>query len=128
MEGAFFAPPPPSCDAFIKPVVTRQLGSMRREPRRARRKGRKWWSCASNGGEMSLDAAVEAPIQIAVSGPPPAGVIAAKRTAELLGLPNLRHGSTWVEPPRMFSTVVDGREKFTTDFRESSGGVRSRSR
>ncbi|MDQ0394394.1 hydantoinase/oxoprolinase family protein [Labrys monachus] len=101
------------CDAFIKPVVTRQLGSMRREldeqgvtaPVVVMR---------SNGGEMSLEAAVEAPIQIAVSGPT-GGVIAAKRTAELLGLPNLvtlDMGGTSTD----VSTVVDGKEKFTTDF------------
>lgn len=101
------------CDAFIKPVVARQLGSMRAEldangftaPVVVMR---------SNGGEMSLAAAVEAPIQIAVSGPT-GGVIAAKRTAEALGLANLvtlDMGGTSTD----VSTVVDGREKFTTDF------------
>ena len=79
----------------------------------------------SNGGEMTLDAAVEAPIQIAVSGPT-GGVIAAKRTAELLGLPNLvtlDMGGTSTD----VSTVVNGKEKFTTDF-EIEWGARSRSR
>jgi N-methylhydantoinase A len=101
------------CDAFIKPVVTRQLGSMRRELDEQGVKA-KVVVMRSNGGEMSLDAAVEAPIQIAVSGPT-GGVIAAKRTAELLGLPNLvtlDMGGTSTD----VSTVVDGREKFTTDF------------
>ena len=68
----------------------------------------------SNGGEMTLDAAVAAPIQIAVSGPT-GGVIAAKHTARLLGLPNLvtlDMGGTSTD----VSTVVDGKEKFTTDF------------
>jgi N-methylhydantoinase A len=101
------------CDAFIKPVVTRQLGSMRRELDAQDVKAQVV-VMRSNGGEMSLDAAVEAPIQIAVSGPT-GGVIAAKRTAELLGLPNLvtlDMGGTSTD----VSTVVDGREKFTTDF------------
>jgi N-methylhydantoinase A len=101
------------CDAFIKPVVTRQLGSMRRELDEQGVKAQVV-VMRSNGGEMSLDAAVEAPIQIAVSGPT-GGVIAAKRTAELLGLPNLvtlDMGGTSTD----VSTVVNGREKFTTDF------------
>ncbi len=101
------------CDAFIKPVVGRQLGSMRRQ---LDEQGvtAKVVVMRSNGGEMSLDAAVASPIQIAVSGPT-GGVIAAKRTAELLGLPNLvtlDMGGTSTD----VSTVVDGREKFTTDF------------
>ena len=101
------------CDAFIKPVVGRQLGSMRRQ---LDEEGvaAKVVVMRSNGGEMSLDAAVASPIQIAVSGPT-GGVIAAKRTAELLGLPNLvtlDMGGTSTD----VSTVVDGREKFTTDF------------
>ena len=68
----------------------------------------------SNGGEMTLDEAVETPIQIAVSGPT-GGVIAAKRTGEVLGLPNLvtlDMGGTSTD----VSTVVNGKEKFTTDF------------
>jgi N-methylhydantoinase A len=101
------------CDAFIKPVVEKQLGSMRRELDDQGVKAR-MVVMRSNGGEMSLDAAVEAPIQIAVSGPT-GGVIAAKRTAELLGLPNLvtlDMGGTSTD----VSTVVNGKEKFTTDF------------
>jgi len=101
------------CDAFIKPVVQKQLGSMRRE---LAEQGitAKVVVMRSNGGEMTLDAAVEAPVQIAVSGPT-GGVIAAKRTAHLLGLPNLvtlDMGGTSTD----VSTVVDGKEKFTTDF------------
>ena len=101
------------CDAFIKPVVEKQLGSMRRELDDQGVKAQ-MVVMRSNGGEMSLDAAVEAPIQIAVSGPT-GGVIAAKRTAELLGLPNLvtlDMGGTSTD----VSTVVNGKEKFTTDF------------
>jgi N-methylhydantoinase A len=101
------------CDAFIKPVVEKQLGSMRRELDDQGVKAQVV-VMRSNGGEMSLGAAVEAPIQIAVSGPT-GGVIAAKRTAELLGLPNLvtlDMGGTSTD----VSTVVNGKEKFTTDF------------
>jgi N-methylhydantoinase A len=101
------------CDAFIKPVVGRQLGSMRRELDE-NGIGARVLVMRSNGGEMTLDAAVESPIQIAVSGPT-GGVIAAKRMAELLGLPNLvtlDMGGTSTD----VSTVIDGREKFTTDF------------
>jgi N-methylhydantoinase A len=101
------------CDAFIKPVVEKQIGSMRRELS-ALCAGAKIVVMRSNGGEMSLEAAVEAPIQIAVSGPT-GGVIAAKAIAKLLGLPNLvtlDMGGTSTD----VSTVVDGREKFTTDF------------
>jgi len=63
---------------------------------------------------MTLEAAVETPIQITVSGPT-GGVIAAKHTARLLGMPNLvtlDMGGTSTD----VSTVVDGKEKFTTDF------------
>ena len=101
------------CDAFIKPVVDKQLGSMRQELA-DRGVTAKVVVMRSNGGEMTLDAAVAAPIQITVSGPT-GGVIAAKHTARLLGLPNLvtlDMGGTSTD----VSTVVDGKEKFTTDF------------
>lgn len=101
------------CDAFIKPVVRSQMGSMQRQLNEHGVDARVV-VMRSNGGEMSLEAAVEAPIQVAVSGPA-GGVIAAKRTAELLNLPNvvtLDMGGTSTD----VSTVVDGKEKFTTDF------------
>ncbi len=101
------------CDAFIKPVVDKQLGSMRRELDEHGIRA-KIVVMRSNGGEITLDKAVETPIQIAVSGPA-GGVIAAKRTAEVLSLPNLvtlDMGGTSTD----VSTVVNGKEKFTTDF------------
>jgi len=61
-----------------------------------------------------VDAAADAPIQIAVSGPA-GGVIAARQMAQLLGIANLvtlDMGGTSTD----VSTIVDGREKFTTDF------------
>ena len=101
------------CDAFIKPVVGRQLrsisGRLKNEKIRA-----KVVVMRSNGGEMTLDAAAEAPIQVAVSGPA-GGVIAAKQMAQLLDIANLvtlDMGGTSTD----VSTIVDGREKFTTDF------------
>jgi N-methylhydantoinase A len=101
------------CDAFIKPVVNRQLRSISK--RLADEKvGAKIVVMRSNGGEMTLDAAADAPIQIAVSGPA-GGVIAAKQMAQLLGIANLvtlDMGGTSTD----VSTIVDGREKFTTDF------------
>jgi N-methylhydantoinase A len=101
------------CDAFIKPVVYRQLRSisdrMKKESIAA-----KIVVMRSNGGEMTLDAAAEAPIQIVVSGPA-GGVIGAKQMAQLLGIANvvtLDMGGTSTD----VSTIVDGKEKFTTDF------------
>jgi N-methylhydantoinase A len=101
------------CDAFIKPVVNRQLRSIR-DRLESENIGAKIVIMRSNGGEMTLDAAADAPIQVAVSGPA-GGVIAAKQMAQLLGISNLvtlDMGGTSTD----VSTIVDGREKFTTDF------------
>jgi N-methylhydantoinase A len=101
------------CDAFIKPVVNRQLRSIR-DRLESEKVGAKIVIMRSNGGEMTLEAAAEAPIQIAVSGPA-GGVIAAKQMAQLLDIANLvtlDMGGTSTD----VSTIVDGREKFTTDF------------
>ena len=101
------------CDAFIKPVVNRQLRSIR-DRLESENIGAKIVIMRSNGGEMTLEAAAEAPIQIAVSGPA-GGVIASKQMAQLLGISNLvtlDMGGTSTD----VSTIVDGKEKFTTDF------------
>ena len=101
------------CDAFIKPVVNRQLRSIR-DRLESENIGAKIVIMRSNGGEMTLEAATEAPIQIAVSGPA-GGVIASKQMAQLLGISNLvtlDMGGTSTD----VSTIVDGKEKFTTDF------------
>ena len=106
------------CDAFIKPVVNRQLRSISKRLK-DENVGAKIVVMRSNGGEMTLDAAADAPIQIAVSGPA-GGVIAAKQMAQLLGIANLvtlDMGGTSTD----VSTIVDGREKFTTDFEIESG-------
>ena len=101
------------CDAYVKPIVRRQLGSLR-----ARLDGAGITApivvMRSNGGEMTLDAAAASPIQMAVSGPT-GGVIAAKRVAGLLGIENvvtLDMGGTSTD----VSTIVGGQERFTTDF------------
>jgi N-methylhydantoinase A len=101
------------CDAFIKPVVYRQLRSISKRLQDDN-VGAKIVVMRSNGGEMTLEAAADAPIQIAVSGPA-GGVIAAKQMAQMLGIANLvtlDMGGTSTD----VSTIVDGREKFTTDF------------
>ncbi|MGF7209862.1 N-methylhydantoinase A [Skermanella aerolata] len=101
------------CDAFIKPVVKSRIGSMQ-ERLRAEGVDAKLVIMRSNDGEMSAEAAADSPIQLAMSGPT-GGVIAAKQTARLLGLNNLvtlDMGGTSTD----VSTVVGGKEKFTTDF------------
>jgi N-methylhydantoinase A len=75
------------CDAFIKPVVNRQLRSISKRLK-DENVGAKIVVMRSNGGEMTLDAAADAPIQIAVSGPA-GGVIAAKQMAQLLGIASI---------------------------------------
>ena len=101
------------CDAFIKPIVKSRIGSMRSRLKKAGVDAR-LVIMRSNGGEMSAEAVAESPIQIAMSGPT-GGVIAAKQTAALLGMDNLvtlDMGGTSTD----VSTVVDGKERFTTDF------------
>lgn len=101
------------CDAFVKPVVRKQLGSLRARLDAAGIAA-PIVVMRSNGGEMTLDAAAAAPIQMAVSGPT-GGVIAGKRVAALLGIGNvvtLDMGGTSTD----VSTIVGGEERFTTDF------------
>lgn len=101
------------CDAFIKPIVRSRIGSMRGRLSEAGVDA-KLVIMRSNGGEMSAEAVADSPIQIAMSGPT-GGVIAAKQTAKLLGIDNLvtlDMGGTSTD----VSTVVDGKERFTTDF------------
>ena len=100
-------------DAYIKPLVADHLNSLRG---RFAEKGitDQVVVIKSNGGEMTLDAAAETPIQMAVSGPT-GGVIAAKQIAKLVGidrLVTLDMGGTSTD----CSTITDGNENFTTDF------------
>jgi N-methylhydantoinase A len=106
------------CDAFVKPVVRRNLGSLQQRLADAGVTA-PIVVMRSNGGEMTLDAAAAMPIQLAVSGPT-GGVIAAKRLGSLLDIGNivtLDMGGTSAD----ISTIVDGQERFTTDFQIEFG-------
>ena len=68
------------CDAYIKPIVEPADRRACGGELDAQGVGAKVVVMRSNGGEMTLEAAAESPIQIAVSGPT-GGVIAGKRIA-----------------------------------------------
>jgi N-methylhydantoinase A len=100
-------------DAYLKPVIAPRLTRMRKRlaevgvPDRVA-------VIRSNGGEMTLDAAAEAPIHMAVSGPT-GGVIGAKQLARLLGIDHLvtfDMGGTSTD----CATIVNGMESFTSSF------------
>src|SRR5262249_19741966 len=100
-------------DAYVKPLVSKQIGRLRQaffdKGLTIRLVMIKW-----NGGEMGLEAAANAPIHLAVSGPT-GGVIAAKhlaRSAEIANLVTLDMGGTSTD----CATVIAGEETFTTDF------------
>ena len=100
-------------DAYIKPIVAAQLRAMR-----ARLRGsgitENMVVIKSNGGEMTLEAAAERPVDLTVSGPT-GGVVAGKYVAKLLGvgsLVTLDMGGTSTD----CSTIVNGHENFTTNF------------
>ena len=100
-------------DAYLKPVVSRQLASMRR---RLDAGGITAPTVVikSNGGEMTLEAAAAAPVNMVVSGPT-GGVIAGRHVAELTGtehLVTLDMGGTSTD----VSTVLERKESFTTAF------------
>jgi N-methylhydantoinase A len=100
-------------DAYIKPVVSEQLREMRR---RFAREGvtEHVVVIKSNGGEMTLEAAADHPVEMTVSGPT-GGVVAGKYIARLLGVASLvtfDMGGTSTD----CSTVVNGQENFTTNF------------
>src|SRR6185295_4276593 len=100
-------------DAYLKPIVGRQLLAMR---------GRLNESgitapaviIKSNGGEMTLEAAADAPVQMVLSGPT-GGVIASRFVAEQLGIDHLvtiDMGGTSTD----VSTVIGRKDSFTTAF------------
>jgi N-methylhydantoinase A len=100
-------------DAYLKPVVSRQLQSLRA------RLGELGLSdklvvIKSNGGEMTLEAAAAAPVNMMVSGPT-GGVVAGKHLAQLLdvrSMVTIDMGGTSTD----VSTITGGRESFTTAF------------
>ncbi len=100
-------------DAYIKPLVASHLKSLR-ERLGEKGVGKRIAAIKSNGGEMTLEAAARAPIQLTLSGPT-GGVVGAKQVARLIGvdhLVTLDMGGTSTD----ISTVVGGRESFTTSF------------
>lgn len=100
-------------DSFVKPLVANYLRDL--EGRLGDRGGIEGLSIIkSNGGEMTAGAAADAPIHMTVSGPT-GGVVAAKHIAKQLGVDHLvtfDMGGTSTD----CSTVVGGRESFTTSF------------
>ena len=100
-------------DAYLKPVVSGRLRVMRERLDQAGVAAHTV-VIRSNGGEMTLDAAAAAPIQMLVSGPT-GGVIASRHVAGLTGLSHLvtlDMGGTSTD----VATVIGGREAFTTSF------------
>ena len=100
-------------DAYLKPIVSKQLKMMR-----GRLDDVEVHAPAaiikSNGGEMSLEAASEAPSEMVLSGPT-GGVIASRFVAEQLDISHLvtiDMGGTSTD----VSTVIDKKESFTTAF------------
>ena len=100
-------------DAYLKPIVGRQLRAMRG---RLNEGGLTAPAVIikSNGGEMTLEAASEAPVQMVLSGPT-GGVIASRSIADELDIEHLvtiDMGGTSTD----VSTVIGRKESFTTTF------------
>jgi N-methylhydantoinase A len=100
-------------DAYVKPIVGKYLASLKSRLAREGMAG-SVSVIRSNGGEMTLDAAAAAPVQMALSGPT-GGVVGARAVALMTGQPKivtLDIGGTSTD----VSTVTDGKEAFTTNF------------
>ena len=100
-------------DAYVKPVLQNYLGAMRERLNAAGVRA-PVVMIKSNGGEMSLDAAREQPVQLTLSGPT-GGVVATREVAAELGIARavtLDMGGTSTD----CSTIVDDKISFTTDF------------
>ncbi|HEX2528231.1 MAG TPA: hydantoinase/oxoprolinase family protein [Geminicoccus sp.] len=100
-------------DAYLKPIVSKQMGSMRQRLNEAGLTA-PTVVIKSNGGEMTLDAAAAAPVNLVVSGPT-GGVIASRHVARLTGIEHLvtlDMGGTSTD----VSVILDGQERFTTAF------------
>ncbi len=100
-------------DAYLKPVVTRQLRGMRGRMDEAGLTAHTV-VIKSNGGEMTLDAAANAPVNMVMSGPT-GGVIASREVAGLVGIDSmvtLDMGGTSTD----VAAILHGRESFTTAF------------
>jgi len=100
-------------DAYLKPVVFNSFAHMQQRLN-ALGVGSKVGVIKSNGGEATLTLAMQAPVQMVLSGPTGA-VVATRTLAALTGLSNLvtfDMGGTSTD----CSTVVDGQEHVTTNF------------
>jgi N-methylhydantoinase A len=100
-------------DAYLKPVVSKQLRAMRGRLDDAGLKAPAV-IIRSNGGEMTIEAAADAPVQMVLSGPT-GGVIASRYVTEQLGIDHLvtiDMGGTSTD----VSTVIGRKESFTTAF------------
>ena len=105
-------------DAYLKPVVSSQLWSMRERLDKA---GVRAPSVVikSNGGEMTLEAAARAPVNLAMSGPT-GGVIASRYLAQLSGIDNLvtlDMGGTSTD----VATILNQQEKLHHRLRDRMG-------
>ncbi len=100
-------------DAYLKPLVSTHVRTLGRRFSE-QGVGDRVAVIKSNGGEMTLESASIAPIQMTLSGPT-GGVVGAKHLASLIGvehLVTLDMGGTSTD----VSTVVGGKESFTTSF------------
>ena len=100
-------------DAYLKPVVSANLERMQKRLDEIGVGGRVV-VIKSNGGETTLKAAAQAPVQMILSGPTGA-VVASRALSRITGIGNLvtfDMGGTSTD----CSTVVDGLEHVTTNF------------
>jgi len=105
-------------DAYLKPRIGKDLKTLRRRFDAAGLTDNAV-VIKSNGGEMTLDAAAEAPIHLTMSGPT-GGVIAAQHLAGLKGIDHLvtlDMGGTSTD----CSTIAGGGATFTTDHQIEFG-------
>lgn len=100
-------------DAYLKPIVSENFRKMQARFAEVG-VGDKVGVIKSNGGEATLAAAADAPVQMTLSGPTGA-VVATRVMSELTGIRNLvvfDMGGTSTD----CSTVVDSKEHVTTNF------------
>ena len=100
-------------DAYLKPVVSRQMRAMRS---RLDEDGVTAPTVVikSNGGQMTLDGAADSPVHLVVSGPT-GGVLASCQVAKATGIDHMVTidiGGTSTD----VSTIIDGSERLTTGF------------
>ena len=105
-------------DAYIKPLFQRYLGDTRKRLR-GLGVGGGVSMIKSNGGEMTLEAAAEQPIQLTISGPT-GGVVAARAVGQAHAMGDIvtfDMGGTSTD----CSTIINGETAYTTNFEVSFG-------